>query len=482
MTRATRVAAAAALTAVLASLAPSLVSGQVLPGREAVEALDFEPIDFSPPAPERHQVDGVTVLLLEDRALPLVTVMARFRGGYGLFDREWYATGFGLPSMLRYGGTTTLSPDSVEHLLEFHALQTSFESGGVGAGTSMNTLTENLDTALDLWWSLVTQPGFDEQQIEVWRGRELERVRRRGDDPASLAYSAFNRLLYGDHSIGWEMEESDLAPELVTPERFRTMHERVFCRDNLILGIAGDLPWEDAEARVERLVEAVQPCAEELPEPAAPDIRREAGVFLIERDLDQAVVVMAHPTSVRLADEPQFFAATIGNSILGAGGFSSRILQRVRSDEGYAYSASSLWTTPRRYEGLVGAITRTRPENTVPAIEVILESMEELRDAPPTEAELGTAVDRIVNGYVFNFQTADQIVARMLLYVSGELPEDWLERYADGVQDVTPEDVRRVFAEHLRPDEMTILVVGDAERIGRDALARLGPVTVLEAP
>jgi len=129
---------------------------------------------------------------------------------------------------------------------------------------------------------------------------------------------------------------------------------------------------------------------------------------------------------------------------------------------------------------LVGAITRTRPENAVPAIEVILGTMEEIRGVAPTAAELKTAVDRIVNGYVFNFQTAQQIVSRMMLYVSGELPEDWLERYASGVQEITAEDIRQVFAEHLRPAEMMILVVGDPNRIGREALAGLGPVTVLE--
>jgi len=189
---------------------------------------------------------------------------------------------------------------------------------------------------------------------------------------------------------------------------------------------------------------------------------------------------MAHPTSIHLADDPSFFAATIGNSILGGGGFSSRILQRVRTDEGYAYTASSLWTTPRSYDGLVGATTRTRPENTVPAIEVILATMEELRERPPTQADLKTAVDRIVNGYVFNFESADQIVSRMMLYVYGELPEDWLERYVQGVQAVTTEDVRKVFADNLRPEDMTILIVGDRERIGEDALASLGPVTVLD--
>jgi zinc protease len=358
-------------------------------------------------------------------------------------------------------------------------MQTSFESSGVSVGSSLNTLSSRLDESLDVWWSLISRPGFDSQQIDIWRGRELERVLRRADDPGGLAYAAFNRLMYGDHSIGWEMEAADLDPERLTPEIFGEIHARVFCRENLVLGVSGALSWEEASPRLERLVGALAPCSSTLPASPIPEIRRGAGVFVIERDLEQAVIIMAHPTSVRLDDDSEFFAATIGNAILGGGGFSSRILQRVRSDEGFAYSASSLWTTPRRYDGLVGAVTRTSPENAVPAIRVILGTMDELREAPPTAAELKTAVDRVVNGYVFNFQTPDQIVSRMMLYVSGELPDDWLERYAEGVQDVTAEDIRRVFAQHLRPAEMTILLGGDPDRLGWVALAALGPARVL---
>jgi zinc protease len=461
-------------------LAFGATAGSAQTVRDQIQSIEYEPLEWTPPAPERHDLSGVTAILLEDRSLPLVTVIAQFRGGYGLFGREWYAAALGLPALLRYGGSTALTPDSVEVLLEHYAMQTSFESAGVSVGSALNTLTEQLDESLDLWWSLIASPGFDEAEIDLWRGREVERVLRRMDDPGGLAYSAFNRLLYGDHSIGWELSESDLAPELLTPARLRDLHARIVCKESLTLGVAGDISWEEARPRLERLIEALPPCAERLPASPIPEIRRGGGVFVIERDLEQAVIIMAHPTAVRLADDPSFFAATIGNSILGGGGFSSRLLQRVRSDEGYAYSASSLWTTPRRYDGLIGAITRTSPENAVAAIDVILATMNEIREISPSAAELKTAVDRVVNGYVFNFQTPEQIVSRMMLYVTGELPDDWLERYAEGVQAVTTDHIRRVFAERLRPDDMTILIVGDPDRVGRDALARLGPVTLLE--
>ena len=468
-----------AATLVMLALAASTGAAQVPSGRQAVDALEFEALEFAPPTPERHDVSGVTVLLLEDRDLPLVNVYARFRGGYGLFAREWYAPAMGLPALLRTGGTTELAPDSVDLLFEFYSVQASFGTGGGSVSISLNTVSEHLGVAFDLWSDLIAHPRFDPEQIELWRGRELEGARRRADDPGNLSYTEFNRLMYGDHPVGWEMSPADLEPGWVAPARFREMHRRIVCRENLILGVTGDVSWEEVRPRLEALVDALEPCPGALPESPAPNIRRGGGVFLLERDLDQAFIVMAHPVSVRLADDPTYFAATIGNSILGGGGFSSRLIGRLRTEQGWTYGVSSLWTMPRRYDGVMGATTSTRPEAAVPAIRMILETMNEMRDAPPIEAEIRTAVDRVVNGFAFNFETSGQIVSRMMLYLAEDWPEDWLEVYARRIQEVTPDQVRRVFADHVRPDEMTIMVVGDPERIGREALAGLGPVTVL---
>jgi len=468
------------LGAALAS--PPVIEAQAQVGRQATEALVFPELDFRPPEPDEHDVEGVSVLTLEDHTLPLVTIYVRFTGGYARFGRELYAAGTALPSLLRFGGTAQLTPDSVDKALEYYAFQTSFGTGGGSISINLNTLVEHLPSGLDLLAAMLTEPAFDPMEVEVWRGRQVESVARRGDDPGRLAFSEFNHLLYGDHPIGWEMDLADLDPANLSLERFREVHGRVVCRDNLILGLTGDLVWADIESLVDSFVKRVPPCAEPLPPSPIPTIRDEPGVYLIEKDLEQSVIVMAHATDLRLAAEPSYYAATIGNSILGGGGFSSRILARVRTEEGFAYSASSLWTIPREYDGLLGAITRTRPENTVPAVEVILRTMEELRVGAPDPGEIRTAVDRIVNGFVFNFDTPGQIVSRTMFYLAQDLPTDWLERYVEGVQSVTPASVLEAFSRHLRPDEMMILIVGDPDRIGREALSSLGPLTVLEIP
>jgi predicted Zn-dependent peptidase len=449
-------------------------------GRAAALALRFEPLEFRPPRAEEHTLaSGVRVLYLEDRSLPLVNVYARFRGGFSNFPRAYYAAATALPALVRSGGTRALPPDSLEGLLERYAIATSVGTGGGSSFATLNTLTRNLDVGLELLGDMLRSPRFDSARVEVWRGQELESVRRRADDPGRLAFSEFNRLLFGDHPIGWEMEPSDLEPEDLARDRLEWLHRRVFCPGNLILGVTGDVSWEEIEPRLQRLLAGWAPCAEALPRPPRPEVRTEPGVFVIPRPLDQSTVVMAHVVDVRQGDTPDYFASRIGTSIVGSGGMSSRLMARLRTERGYAYSASALWTAPVDYQGLVGAVTQTKSDRTVAAVRLMLETLDEMTATSPSEDEVDRTVDEIVNGFVFNFESPAQIVSRQMAYRASRLPDDWLERYLAGIQEVDAEDVRRVFRQHVHPERMVILVVGDPEKMD-EPLAALGPVTVLE--
>ena len=472
--------AAMATLLAAAALTPAEVAAQrPRADREAVEALRFAPLSFSPPAPSRHDVEGVTVFFLEDHTLPLVNVYARFAGGFGLFERELYAAATALPSLLRFGGTTELHPDSVDEQVDQHALQLAFGSSGGNTSATLNALTGNLGPGLRLWRDMLLHPRFDSAQVEVWRGQELESVLRRPDDPGRLAFSEFNRLMFGDHPIGWEMEPADLDPEDLSRENLLAAHRRILCRDNLTLGASGNLDWERMEPHLRAFLAGWPACEQTLPEAPVPDILDAPGVYLIPRELEQTTIVMAHRSSVRQEDSSDYFASRIANSILGSGGFSSRILNRVRTELGLSYSAGSFWTTPDDNDGIVGALTRTKAESTVAATRAILEVMREMRDSPPGRDEVRAAIEAASNGFSFNFQGAMQVVSRRVLHDAQELPEDWLERYVAGVQRVSPANVRDVLRRHLDPDRMVILVLGDPSRFDLP-VETLGPVTIWE--
>jgi len=472
--------AGAVLLAAACHAPPPRPSTPAAIGREAALAIEFPALDFRPPEPTLHTLPGgVEVLYLEDRSLPIVTLLARFEGGFGHFPRAYYAAGMALPSLLRSGGTRTIPPDSLELLMEAHSVQTSFGTGGGSVTSTMNVLTRELDTAFELWGQILKEPGFDSARVDVWRGQELESVARRSDDGGRLAVSTFNRLMYGDHPIGWEMSSDDLSPSALSPERLHWLHRRILCPTNLILGVTGDLSWNEAERLLIDLLADWPPCEEPLPELPVPTVREGGGVFLIPRTLEQSTIVIAHRSAIRQDDSPEFFASRIGNAILGGGGFSSRLLTRLRTEEGYAYSASSLWTSPTDSDGLVGAFTQTRGATTVAATRLMLEIAADMVREAPRRTEVETAVDEAVNGFVFNFDSPDQIVFRQMLYRADGLPTNWLEAYLAGLQAVTPEAVLDVFRSVVRPDEMTILVVGDPESFA-EPLDVLGPVTILE--
>lgn len=444
-------------------------------GRQAALALDPPPLVFDPPEASEHEILGVPVYHLHDPALPLVDVFVQLKGGVSHFPRREMGPVTAFGTLIRNGGTLELPPDSVDRRLDLLALQLGVSTGGGGSAYSLNSLTSTLDDGLELLVDLLVRPGFDPQAVEVWRGQELERVRRRLDAPGSLAYEEFNRLVFGDHPVGWVMEEADLAAEYFTPQRLRRLHRVLHCRDRLVVGVAGDLTWDEAERRVRAFLEEWPDCEEDLPDPPTPDMRTGGAVFVLPRDVEQSTIVMAHPGGLRLEDSPDFFASRVANLILGGGGFSSRLMARVRTERGLAYSASSLWTTPLRHEGLVGAVTATQPQRTVEAVRLVLEVLDQFRAEPPGLGEVERAVEQMANGYVFAFESARQIVGRRMGDRVQELPEGWLERYLEGIQAVTPDDVFRVASEHIDPGRMTILIVGDPERFdpGLEALGDL---------
>ena len=475
-----------ATLAVVTSAVAAALAGGARPAsaqesvRERVSAMEFPELRFSPVKPRKETVRGVPVYFAEDRELPLVTIYATFRGGVRRFSRDHFAAATALPGLMRTGGTRDLPPDSVDARIELLALATSFGQGGGGSSSWINTLTGQLDEAVALWADMLRWPRFDSTQVEVWRGAELERVRRRRDDPASLAFSRFNRIMYGDHPVGWEMEPLDLESADLSQERLRYVHEAVICPDNMVLGVAGDVTWRRASRLLEGILADWPPCSGNLLEDPQPDIRTEPGVFVIQKEIEQSVVVLAHSSSLRQGDTGEYFASRIANSILGASGLSSRLATELRTRQGLSYGASSIWTTSRRDDGLVGALTRTRPQRTLAAARLLLAALDSVRTTAPEADEVEHAVGEIVNGFVFNFRTPLQVVARGMTYESLGLPDDWLERYLDGIRDVTADDVLEVFRAEMDPARMTILLVGDTTRFDGSP-SELGTVTVLSA-
>lgn len=448
-------------------------------GLEAVRQLEYPPLEFDPPEPERFELsNGVTVFFLRDETLPLLDLLVNVRGGYSYFGREDYAAAAGLLPLMRNAGTRTFSPDSLDAHIDFHALGLSTSTDGARMVLRVNGLRRQLDLVVDLWSEILLEPRFDSAAVERWRVRELEAVRRRGDFPGSLAVLEFNHVMYGDHPTGWMMKESDLSTQRVSAARLRDLHGRMVCPENAIVGAAGDVDRDTLRAALERALKGWTPCAEALPEPPAPSLRPDPRVYVIPSSLPQSTVVVGQPGGVRVEESSDYFASRLANWIIGGSSFTSRLMTRVRTEAGLAYSASSVWGAARDHERILGAITHTASERTVDAARLVIATLADARTAPPTADEVALAQDAIMNGFVFGFGNSAQVVARQVGYLAEGLPADWLTRYFRGIRAVGTEDVARVIRRHLHPEDFTILIVGDTTAF--DA-GELGPVTVLDS-
>ena len=446
-------------------------------GLDVIRRLRFRPLRFDPPEPTRFELsNGVTVFFLEDHTLPLVNLFIDLRGGYIFAGREEFAAASALPSLLRNAGTASFPADSVDEIIEFNALGISTSSDGGRMMIGVSGLSRQLDLLAELWGEIVLRPRFDADAVERWRLRELESVRRAGDFPGSLAVLEFNHLMYGEHPTGWIMTEADLAPDRVTPARLRDLHRRMVCPQGSVIGAAGAVSEEALRAVLERALEGWAPCDGALTPPPAPELRHDRRIYVIPRTLSQSTVVVGQPGGVLLRESDEYFASRVANWVIGGSGFTSRLVNRLRTREGLAYSAASIWGTAREHPRIFGAITHTKGESTVSATRVVLETMREAVERPPTPEEIELARESIVNGFVFGFASPIQVVSRQVAYLAEGFPADWLARYVDGIRDVDSASVARVLDRHIDPAGFTILIVGDTTLFDPEWL---GPVTYL---
>jgi len=434
-------------------------------GRAAIEALRFPPLRFEPPRPTQHELsNGIQVFILEDRTLPLVDLYASFRGGSVFFDRGDFAAASSMGALLLSGGTESLAPDSLDRVIEFYSLSPSFSTGGESAFSGIGTLSRHLDVALGVWADMLRRPRFDPERVEVWRRRELESLRRMDEQPTGIAIREFNRLLFGEHPVGWVMQPEDLEPDRLTPDRLRRVHSRIYCPDNMVLGVAGDVSAGEILEKLESAFGDWPPCAVPLEEPPPAEIGHAPGVLVIHRPVDQSTIVMGHAGGIARRDGQPYFAAQIANWLIGGGGLSSALMNRLRTAEGLAYTAWSVWVAGDTAQRVFGAFTQTKAETTIAAAQLVRETIENALVEPPSEDAVGLAVESSVNGFVFAFESPTSVVARQMSYRTSGLPDNWLERYLEGVQRVTPDAVLGVARRHLRPDEMVIVIVGDTTR------------------
>ena len=460
-------------------LALAVVSGAAPRAARAAEAtlparpeeIVFAPLAFEPPDAatfRRTLPDGTVVYLAPSRELPLVTIAITFKGGASLDPADAPGLAAMTARMVREGGTAKNAPAEFDETLDFLATEVSVAANETFTTATMNCLKSNLDESLRLFVEMLRTPAFDQQRLETTKARQIEALKQRNDDAASILGREWKRLVYG---IGHfeSAEPTGKTVAAIDREKLAALHGKIVHPGNAIVAVSGDF---DEREMLDRLATAFSgwergPVAAD---PTPPTAVLEPGLYHVPKEIPQGKVVLGCRSIVR--DDPDAIPLLLLNEILGAGGFTSRLMQQVRSNEGLAYSVRSAVTPKVAYPGDFRAGFESKSATVALATKIVVDEIRRIRAEKVSAQELETAKRGLIETFPRQFESKP---AMLRLFVNDEWtkrPADYWKTFRRKVEAVTADDLLRVAKEHLDPEKMAILVVGDWAEIAPGDLGK----------
>ena len=414
------------------------------------------------------QANGAKVWLAESHGLPMVDVQIDFDAG-GRRDPAQKAGLASITARMTSKGVAGSSGPALDENELSEAWADLGGSFGGGAGQdrmsfSMRSLTypDLLPKAAQLAARQLGAPSFPEP---IWlrdRERTAAAIREANTRPATIAGRAFATAVYGNHPYGFETTEASLAQIGVADMRDFYQRSVEPCRAKV--SIVGDVTRAQADALVTTLLSGLEQRLGAVCE-ALPAVQEVAAlpaglVQAIPFRSAQAHVLIGQPGYKR--SDPDFFALTVGNYILGGGGFVSRLTNEVREKRGLSYSVYSFFA-PGLHAGAFTVGMQTRPDQTAQAVQVSRDVLNRFVTEGPTEAELKAAKDNLIGGFALRIDSNRKLLENIANIAWNNLPLNYLDNWTSQVERVTVADVRAAFARKLQPDRMVVVTVGASD-------------------
>lgn len=435
--------------------------------------LQFQRLQPTAIQPTRVQLsNGVTVLLIEDRTLPFVTGRIYLRAGsiYEPADKVGMSGIFS--SVMRTGGAGNLSADQIDETLETLAATVSVSTDTLFTSVAFNTLTENLDQVLSIWADVLIRPGFSQQRLDLEKGRALEAIRRRNDQPTQIAVREFLRRINEGHPSG--RISSVTSIQSITRDDLVAFHQRFFKPNVAVMAITGDFNTQEMTARLERALQGWQRGEVTLPTFTPP--RPRPSIYFVQKETNQSVIYMGNPTVTAFAGG--YSELDLVSRVLGDG-FNSRLFVEVRTKRGLAYATGGAQTQGFGWPGFIYGVSISRVDKTAEVIEIMLQQFRDLQSRPVSQEELELFRNNILNAEVFRFTSKQAVAERIARTQLLGLPADYYEQYVRQIQAATPANLQQAMQQYVRPDQFVIVVVGDQRQFDKP-LSSLG--NVVEVP
>jgi zinc protease len=416
-----------------------------------------EVVQFKPPQPERWTMpNGLTVVYLQDRELPLVQGQLMIRGGSLWAERYPLGTTSAMGETMRSGGAGALSADALDRELEKLAAAVSSSFSHEFGSVSFSCLTADLNQVFQIFSDVALRPRFEGERLALWKGQSLEGIRRRVEDPGTVASIAFTQLLYGDSAYGRVSRSKDIAS--ITRADLEALHRELVRPDGAILVVTGSVERDQIKDLIDHQFGSWRARGRRLP-PAPPvNYEPKPGIYFVTLPFAQASVKAGHLGVPRLT--PDYPAIDLFNELFGSGGFGSRLMKRVRTELGLTYGVYG-GIAPAVVKGSNYIFLQTKADSTGAALVESIAELERLQRELPSEQELNEKRLAIENSYVFNFSSVGEIAARLAKQELLGFPDNYDATYLSKIAAVTPADLSQVAKERWDSKKLVVVVVGN---------------------
>ncbi len=466
------------------------VLAQDIPDRP--EKLQFPPIRFETPRARDYKAklrNGIPAFVAPNgkEGTPLVRISVSWRGGAYLDPKgkEGLAVLFG--SQLTQGGTTRLEAAKLEERLEALAASLTSSCADTSCSVSLQVLDKDLAEGLDLMMQALTGPAFAQDRLDLAKRQGRQRVGRRNDDVTSIAGYQMKHLLFGESHFA-SADDTTASLEAITRDDLVAFHARLLHPANLFVAASGQFERRTVLDALNRTVGALKAGPEARVSPAvpAPEFARVPGIYVTDKDAPQAMVRWAFP-GLRRSD-PDWHAAFVTNQILGGRGFTSRLMKKIRSDEGLTYGVYSMLEPGTYWRGDVSGSLQTKNRSVAYALRLAMEEIRRLKEEPVSEDELRVNKEGIVEAFPSQWGTRQAVASRFADEAREGWSEDWWADYRQKIQAVTAADVQRMARRLFDTGKIVILAVGKASEMEpgdpdhAGALKDVAPLPTLRLP
>lgn len=466
---------ATACLLLVAMLGPSSTASAAGPALIDPRTLVFDTIELVPLEPDRIVLNnGLVIYLLEDHELPLITISALIRTGSWLDPPDKVGLAALTGTVMRTGGSGGFSAAQLEEELAQVGGRMTITIGRQSGSASLDILKKDVENAIRVFAGAIRKPAFDSASVELAKLQAVERIRRREDEPDSVASREFTKLLYGaGHPAAREGSIESLAR--ITKDDLIEFHRKTIHPNGIILGVSGDLMKDEMAALVQEAFGdwEMGPVPElrvaDVPEPEA----ERAVIHFIKKDTAQTHL-RAGRLSVRETD-PDYVPLVVANDIFGGDAFVGRLYNEVRTKRGLAYSVGSELRTGLYNQSMWLVWAETKLPSTMEVLGQLEANLTRMRTELVSDAELRQAKEAWANSSVFDFSSPSKIVSRLMKLEYDGLPKDFYHQLRKNILKVSKEDILAVGRKYLRLDQLKIVAVGSGETLSKE-LSTFGDV------